>query len=177
MSIRYTNYFLDTEFVEDGETIMPISLALVGEDGRELYFEMEFDQAKAIAHDFVRKNVLPKLRCKERLTREQARDAILEFVGGPPHPSESKSPPLFWAYYASYDWIILSQIFGTMMDLPHHFPKHSMDLQQWWVQLGRPDGVKPPDPEDEHYALADARWNLEFYRRLGNFEARKGEEG
>jgi hypothetical protein len=30
-------YFLDTEFIEDGKTIDLISIALVAEDGREIY--------------------------------------------------------------------------------------------------------------------------------------------
>lgn len=159
------NYFTDTEFVEDGSTIMPISIALVSEDCRELYIELDFDEAKAEAHDFVREHVLPHLRIPqaERCTKPQACERILEFLGEDPDP-------MFWAYYADYDWVLLCQLFGTMIDLPDPFPKFCMDLQQWWVQLGRPKGVKPAKPKNAHDALADARWNYVFYQNLKAFE-------
>lgn len=157
------NYFIDTEFVEDGSTIMPISLALVSEDCRELYLELDFDEAKAEAHDFVRENVLPHLRLANRSSKQEAREVILEFLGEDPDP-------MFWAYYADYDWVLLCQLFGTMIDLPDPLPKHCMDLQQWWVQLGRPGGVKPAKPKNAHDALADARWNYVFYQNLKAFD-------
>jgi hypothetical protein len=50
-------YFLDTEFIEDGETIDLISIGLVAEDGRELYLvnqECRFERASK----WVEKNVL-----------------------------------------------------------------------------------------------------------------------
>ena len=50
-------YFFDFEFIEDGKTIDPISLGLVCEDGRELYFVFEeCDWSKA--NDWVVENVL-----------------------------------------------------------------------------------------------------------------------
>lgn len=155
-------YLLDTEFVEDGHTIMPISLALVSlRDDQKLYIEFDFDEDKAKAHDFVRENVLPHLRCKKRLSREEGAQAIVDFVD---------LTPQFWAYYASYDWVLLCQLFGTMMDLPEHFSKMCFDLQQWWCQLGAGQDVRPPLPENSHDALVDAKWNREFYLRLEKFE-------
>ncbi len=161
-------FFLDTEFVEDGQTIMPISLALVREDDRELYLEFDFDEDKAVRHDFVRENVLPHLAGQERYTREQAAERIQHFLGlGPKHPAESRPKNIeIWAYFADYDWVLFCQIFGTMQDLPEHCPRFCMDLQQWWVQLGAPRGVKPPAPIKVHHALADADWNKAFYDRL-----------
>ncbi len=40
--------------------------------------------------------------------------------------------PEFWAYYADYDWVVLCQLFGTMMDLPAHWPMFCMDIKQLW---------------------------------------------
>lgn len=162
-------YFLDTEFLEDGKTIMPISMGIVCDDGRELYFEMEFDEERARAHDFVREHVLPHLRIpsSDRLSREQAQAKIMNFTG-------EDSNPQFWAYYADYDWVLLCQIFGTMLDLPNHYPKYCMDLQQWWVQLGRPEGLKPQKPQKNHHALEDARWNFAFFRNLIRHQLRPG---
>ena len=146
-------FFLDTEFVEDGQTIMPISLALVSQGGGQLYLEFHFDEKKANAHHFVRDNVLPHLRGQERYTKEQARDRILGFVG---RAKEIE----FWAYYADYDWVLFCQIFGTMMELPFYWPKFCFDLQQHYVLHAAPMGVKkPPPPQNQHDALADALWN------------------
>lgn len=152
--------FLDTEFEEDGKTIMPISIGMVKQSGSSLYLELEFDEERANRNDFVRENVLPHLRNGERLTKLEARDRILGFVG---RPKELE----FWAYYADYDWIVLCQIFGRMVDLPFFFPKFCFDLQQHYVLHAEPIGVeKPPQPENQHDALADALWNREFYLRM-----------
>jgi len=153
------NYFLDTEFEENGETIMPISLALVREKGCELYIELEFDRARARANPFVRNYVLPYIGNQVPLSRVVAAKAIVEYIGDDPSP-------VFWAYYADYDWVLLCQLFGTMMDLPPHFPKFCLDLQQWYVQLGKPKDAKPEKPREEHNALADAYWNRAFFWNL-----------
>ena len=168
-------YLFDTEFVEDGSTIMPISLGMVSEDDRSLYIEFEHDEEKARAHDFVRENVLPHLQGTNPLTREQARDEIVRFMrlDRPPHGVPRREPPEIWAYFADYDWVVFCQIFGTMMDLPEGLPKFCMDLQQWWVQLGRPEGVKPPKHIKAHNALADADWNKSFYKMLLSFSVLK----
>jgi hypothetical protein len=161
------NYFLDTEFYEDGELIHPISLGLVCEDGRELYLEFQFDES--IVSNWVRDNVVCYLEWEpeDRLTRQEAAKRVLEFVG------EGKLE--FWAYFADYDWIVMCQMFGTMMDLPENFPKYCMDLQQWWVQQGRPFKAKlfPPQPTNRHNALADAKWNVGVWKALNDYERLK----
>jgi hypothetical protein len=154
--------FIDSEFEEDGETIMPISLALVKPDKRHLYIEFDFDVPRAQRNAFVRDNVLPHLRNDVRLTRAQARDEVLGFVGWSGHRNDTE----FWGYYADYDWVLMAQLFGRMVDLPPNYPMFCMDLQQWWVQLGRPEGVKPGKPKKAHDALEDALWNLRFYNAL-----------
>jgi len=65
-------------------------------------------------------------------------------------------------------------LFGSMLDLPPHFPMLCMDLKQWMVQLGAPDTVKPDKSEAEHNALEDARWNLRLHRRLGQYAEGQG---
>lgn len=157
-------FFIDSEFEEDGKTIMPISLAIVKPDKRHLYIEFDFDVPRAQRNPFVRDNVLPHLRNKERLTREQARDEVMSFVGW----KRSCLDLEFWGYYADYDWVLLAQLFGRMVDLPPNYPMFCMDLQQWWCQLGYPDGVKPGKPKKAHDALEDALWNLRFYNALKN---------
>ncbi len=65
-----------------------------------------------------------------------------------------------------------------MMDLPEGWPKFCRDLKQLSVDLGSPK--HPPDPEGEHDALIDARWNRDLYNFLDNvrpiYRAEKGRE-
>ena len=152
-------YYLDTEFYEDGMRIHPISLAIVREDYKELY--MEFKVTVPL-DPWLEENVVPHLikSDAEKVTSAEAAELIKEFVGDDEEPE-------FWAYYADYDWVLFAMLFGRMIDLPENFPKYCMDLKQLWVHLGRPEKqrVNPPNPV-EHFALADAKWNLEFHKNL-----------
>ena len=115
--MRKRRFYLDTEFYEDGRTIDLISLALVREDGQHLYLvSAEADLGRV--SPWVRENVLPHLPPKDdhawsyrsRIARE-----VTVFTG--PDANDGLKPEL-WAYYADYDWVVLCQLFGTMMQLP-----------------------------------------------------------
>jgi len=174
-------YFLDSEFIEDGTTIELISIGIVAEDGREYYaISNEFNPAKA--SKWVEENVLSHLPAmgsrirqkiggdESRITRawkprEQIKQDILAFVGDAPE---------FWAYFADYDWIILCQLFGTMMDLPEYFPKYCRDIKQLADDLSLYP-IPIPDATPLHNALADARWAKnawDFLSLHGNCKAR-----
>jgi hypothetical protein len=167
-------YFLDTEFYEDGSTIDLISIAVVAEDGREFYAcstEARLDRVSP----WVREHVLPQLPRYDdkmwisRSTIAQRLDRFVYTLSDPRLPMHDRGPQ-FWAYFADYDWVALCQLFGTMMTLPQHFPRHCMDLKQWAVQLGvNKDNVLsgwPKQEHGEHNALHDARWNAELYAFL-----------
>ena len=144
-------YYFDTEFIERGALypITLISIGIVAEDGREFYAESsEFNREDC--NPWVQANVLPHLRFGG-VTRREIADAVRAFVGDDPKHE-------FWAYYADYDWVVFCQLFGTMIDLPHGWPMFCLDLIQEVKRLGLPREALPPDPTDEHYALADARW-------------------
>jgi 3'-5' exoribonuclease-like protein len=163
------NYFKDFEFNEDGRVIEPISLGMVCEDGRELYMEFQFDEDKVReTNPWVRDNVLPLLTWpkNKRVDFEEARIQLYNFIGSDRHTEVS---PIFWGYFCDYDWVCFCRIYGKMVDLPSHFPKYCMDLQQYYKQLGSPSGVKPPKAKSEHNSLVDARWNRQFYRSLEQF--------
>ena len=152
-------YFVDTEFYEDGKTIDLISLGVVAEDGRELYLCNREAQLHRV-NDWVRANVLPKLPPygdPAWVTRQEIADQLMLFTGDPTKIS-------FVGYYCDYDWVVICQLFGTMMDLPKHFPMWCYDLKQLSVDVGSPK--HPLDPKDEHNALADARWNRDLYAFL-----------
>jgi len=171
-------YFFDTEFIEDGKTIDLISIGIVAEDGRELYC-VNRDAKLHLASDWVYKNVMPHLPKYGDLAwmdHASIKHKISNFVYGPTKYDNEinlyvdekpiDSNPEFWAYYADYDWVAFCQIFGTMMDLPSHFPKFCMDLKQLSVMKGNPQ--HPKQTGTEHNALEDARWNKQLYDFLIN---------
>lgn len=151
-------FFFDTEFIEDGKTIDPISIGIVAEDGSEYYaIFSDFDESKA--SDFVKTEVLPHL--EPHITRKPKHviaKEILEFV------SSKTNIPEFYAYYAAYDWILLCQLYGTMMDLPKGWPMYCLDIKQIHHQLNKPR--LPGQDGTVHNALDDARWNHKLYNYL-----------
>lgn len=151
-------YFLDFEFLEDGATIDPISLGIVAEDGRELYVQfIQADDFDARLTPWLRENVLPHLTAEPWLTKQAARQAVLDFVG-------RDQQIQFWGYYADYDWVALCQLFGRMIDLPKGWPKYCRDIKQLCDDLGNPK--LPEQGKSEHHALADARWNKQAWEFL-----------
>lgn len=151
-------YFLDTEFIESGPEfpLIPLSVGIVAEDEREFYVVNE-DAPLELASDWVRANVLPQLG-GPKLGIKQIGPAILRWMTDP--------KPEFWGYYADYDWVVLCQLFGTMMTLPKGWPMYCRDLKQWSDQLGAP---KFASPKGEHNALVDAKWNMRLYDYLKEF--------
>ena len=138
--------WFDTEFIEDGKTIELLSIGLVAEDGRELYLvNPEADLSKA--SQWVNENVIPHLGESRASSKLALRECLQVFC---------KDTPEFWGYYADYDWVVLCQLFGTMMDLPKGWPMYCRDLRQALDVKGW-SGIKQPD-EARHHALDDARW-------------------
>lgn len=150
--------WFDTEFIEDGKTIDLISIGMVREDGATLYIEnSECDFMRA--SPWVTENVLPKLTGRTAaVPRFRIAQCVKEFAG---------SNPEFWAYYADYDWVVLCQLYGTMMDLPNGWPMFCLDLKQAAHVLGNPK--LPEQRSGEHNALDDALWTKaawEFLAKL-----------
>lgn len=145
-------FWFDTEFIEDGKTIDLISIGIVAEDGSTYYAEAtECDRSRA--SQWVKDNVL--VHCSSGalfVPRRQIAADIIEFVG---------EAPEFWAYYADYDWVVLCQLFGTMMDLPKGWPMYCRDIKQLCDSLGNPK--LPEQTGKAHDALADAMWNRQAY--------------
>ena len=167
-------YWYDTEFIEDGSTIDLISIGIVAEDGREYYaISTEFDESKA--SDWVKENVLLHLpsrtedahkvvfQKKDWKPRGQIAGDLIHFC----NPTLYGKPE-FWAYYADYDHVALCQVFGTMMDLPKGWPRHTNDIKQFCDYLGNPK--LPVQGKSEHHALYDARWNREAWEFLLQYQ-------
>ncbi len=153
-----TRYAFDTEFDEDGRTIELISIGIASDDGREYYAcSKEFDPLHCNA--WVKENVLvhlPPPGDPAWKSRAQIRDEVKAFA------EAGRWLPEFWAYYADYDWVVLCQLFGRMVDLPPTFPKHCKDLKQLLdtYENIRKDDLPPPEGP-VHHALTDARWVMQ----------------
>jgi hypothetical protein len=153
-------YFYDCEFIEDGRTIELVSIGFVAEDGREFYaVSTEFDGTRAI--DWVRRNVLDKLPAPADpvwRSRARIREDLLSYLLAPGEPIE------LWAWMASYDHVVLAQLWGDMRALPRSIPRFTHELRQRWESLGEP--ALPAAPPDQHDALADARHNLARWKAI-----------
>lgn len=153
-------YFLDCEFHEQGPTkpIELISLALVPDSPRSPLYVVNSDYAWSTSSDWLKANVQPHLYAGGPAIMPFANigATILGYIGA--------EKPEFWGYYADYDWVVLCQCFGAMIDLPKGWPMFCMDIKQLAVEKGNP---RLPEQKDiEHNALADAAWNREAYRFL-----------
>jgi hypothetical protein len=175
------DYFYDTEFLEDGPDY-PIELISLGvkrrRDGR-LYYAVssEFDLHRAWHHggpsgDFwLRNNVLNQLP----LVMRDPHTIWLDGSGTPmldhQHPAVKTRNEIvqdlielfelgvemkrrLWAWYADYDHVVLSQLWGTMVQLPYGMPMFTHDLKQVVDLAGNP--AMPKQAEGEHNALHDA---------------------
>jgi len=151
-------YFIDTEFIEYPNTIDLISIGIVCQDGRSFYSICnEFDGAKA--SQWVRNNVIVHLEPKNSglwRSKHKISIEIKYFIG--------IDKPEFWGYYCDYDWVVFCWLFGTMMELPRGYPMYCKDLKQLCDSLGNPK--LPEQKENEHNALADAKWNKNIYEFL-----------
>lgn len=158
----YRAVYFDTEFMENGETIVPLSIGLTCEwgvgDESDLYIvfsNIDHDQAD----DWVKENVIPHLYTGRyvELTTNEAGAYIHDWV------TYKVGKPHFWADYAAYDWILLCQLYGRMIDLPDTYPMYCMDVQNLKQLVGYTD--KLPEPTLGHNALSDA-YNVRTRVRL-----------
>ncbi len=167
-------FFYDTEFMENGYGQLElISIGIVDETGKKLYYACNKDADLTKANDWVKENVIPKLPVKGSnywCTVNQIRKGILKFI------KPSKVDPVeLWGYYSSYDHVLFCWIFGRMIDLPPGMPMLTFDIKQLAETFGNPE--LPPKPEEEHNALADAMWTRKAFLFLQEkMWAKPGEE-
>lgn len=178
--MKKTKYFFDTEFHcfkwRGVNTIQLISIGIIDENGKELYLiSNEFSTKKAWANWWIRKNVCMKLDNSitnyrtfkdfintNGINRLEMKERILAYCDDKPE---------FWAYYASYDWVVFCWIFGNMIDLPSHFPQYPMDLMNVITMFNIDKSkLKIDIPNDNlHNALDDAKWNMNAWNWINNY--------
>lgn len=92
-----------------------------------------------------------------------------EFLGRANQYGWNGEQPEFYAYYADYDWVLFCSLFGRMINLPKGFPMYCIDLKQMMNEKGLTKEWKQkncPDPEGQHNALVDAKWNHDLYKKI-----------
>jgi hypothetical protein len=154
-----TRIVYDTEFIDDGLSITPLSIAMVRDDGAELYAVTDDITAMARAADsaWLRDNVLRWLPVTVDLRADLGHGQISAHVSwDDEHPDYEKlrsldeiadmvedfvlerPNPQLWAYYGSYDHVLYAQLFGPMSELPNGMPMYTLDIKQRAVELGDP---------------------------------------
>lgn len=171
--------YYDTEFFDDGKTIELISIGMVAENGDELYcISGDLNFSRFYYDDWHIANTLPSLPYELRtfgdkgriikaiedhpdaariMSRDRIRDNVLKFI------IEHSDPKVaLWAWYGSYDHVVLAQLWGKMTNLPYGVvPMWTNDLRQ---EVQRKSDLLnfeiglPAQPDGQHNALADARW-------------------
>lgn len=163
--MKKLRYFFDTEFIEEPGFLMPISIGIVCEDGREFYGINEAARAHFHRADaWVYENVIAKLPAmavrgttsqRPWMFPDEMAKGIMEFICARPFNTE----PEFWAYFASYDWVCLFTLLGRkLIDHPKDWPMYCLDLRQTMHERGTTKDMLPPKPPGAHNALEDARW-------------------
>lgn len=185
-----TNVFMyDSEFLEIGPAspISLISIGMVHPASGKTYYAVNADMPVAAIkrHPWLMENVWPYLptlqghpsgmscRCRDQRhldksdpvlkPRAQIAAELAMFVStlGDARREENE----LWAWYGSYDHVVLAQSYGRMIDLPQCMPMLTHDLKVEHIRQGRPD--LPEQSTKEHHALADALHNVEVGRVLG----------
>jgi hypothetical protein len=178
-----TTIWYDTEFIEDGRTIDLISIGMVRDDGREYYAvnaavgllhaDSDDDLHKRICNSrWLMDHVVPNLPVRGKIDplglggahpsftldtrstlvrpRWVIANEVRDFVQSSP-----VLPVTLKGWYSDYDHVLLSQLYGRMIDRPEHFPMWTYDLKQECERLGNP--AVPEQSTTEHHALGDAK--------------------
>ncbi|MFI6986069.1 hypothetical protein ACIBSV_46955 [Embleya sp. NPDC050154] len=176
----------DTEFIEDGQTIGLISIALVAEDDGEYYaVNADMPIRRIRRHPWLMDNVVPglpqphgdrRLTMPQRwlydyaspLSRRSQRiaDEVRNFLANTPDLE-------LWAWYAAFDHVALAWLWGPMSNLPPGIPMWTNDIRQEAHRLGLTDDDLPQQEAGVHNALADARHNLVRLRFLDQVAAER----
>lgn len=161
--------YFDTEFIEDGKTIELLSLGAVREDGAQFY-GVNTDADLDRASEWVKEHVIPHLQESFPVSAQYtplrvhvgSRAGLANVFYSWALDGLARAEKLqFWGYFADYDWVLVCQLYGRMIDLPPRFPHFAYDLRQWLNENGFADARQPED--HPHHALLDARWVAEAH--------------
>lgn len=152
--------FLDCEFTQLNAQAKLISLALVAEDGRELYVELSDSYGLGDCSDFVKDHVLPQLDpARYVCTIAEAQTKLASFM------SSLHSNVQILSDAPEFDW----EFFCELMYVDGHWPVYvsnrPLNLHDWYDELESKE-VAFEIPEVPHHALSDARILASLYKSL-----------
>lgn len=156
-------YFYDWEFDENGQTIKPISLGMVAEDGRELYlinntYFRQLDAGLVNPIQWVRDNVIAKIPAIDRgiygRPLSEFAKLVLNFISDGNRYLKREDIEL-WGHFAAYDHVCLAQLWGPMVNLPKPIPMYTND--DMTIRGFQLPPTRPPEMP-EHHALWDAKY-------------------
>lgn len=153
-------YFYDTEFYDDGNTVELISIGIVAEDGR-MHYSVNSEAPFHWINDtqpWLRENVIEQLPDEYFWKpKAQIRDEVYAFLTEDAHPD-------LWAWFAAYDHLCLSQLWGRMIDVPAPIPQFTNDVRALvnWTGITR----LPSQTAGKHDALQDARHVKTMYEHI-----------
>ena len=169
-----TKVFLDTEFLDDGRRIEPVSLALVSQTAAEYYAVCaDSDITQVVAHPWLRAHVVPHLPITVTPPDWHWNTAHPDFAHVKPRAQIAseirafltlQAEPEIWAWYSPFDTVVLCQLFGPMSDLPAEIPAFTRDLMQ---EASRVSATLPSQQPPVHHALSDARHDLLIATAIG----------
>lgn len=150
--------FMDGEFTKlTTKGVKFLSLALITEEGKELYLEIQ--QPNQDIDPWVKENVLPLLN-GTAVTEKQAREEIIRFV----KENYREDKPVMVADVNQFDWNGICELFGVW-DIPFFYIpidfstilfSKGIDIDIDRIQLAKDLGIDIAGFK-QHNALTDAR--------------------
>lgn len=169
--------------------IRPLYLKCIGNNGvYHRYTEQTFHKIYGKPNNQIAKEIFDFVNPQIAYSA----DKYKEFINGSndlafePLSGYHFTKPVFWGYFADYDWVLFCSLWGTMMSLPAGFPMYCRDLKQeldtaaeeYAASSFSMGGLIPfdkkielikqvksyPKQTNEHLAIADALWNFELYK-------------
>jgi hypothetical protein len=166
------NFHYDFEFKEDGVTIEPISLGMVDDNGHELYLihrpainNFRKRKTKGILDQtdlWLQENVFNHITFEDEdifgcNSKAEMATKVYSFITDYNPGNQSAE---LWGYFAAYDHVCLSQLFGRMIDLPYPMPMFTNELMT--IRNGRSKPARPTSLP-EHHSLMDAKYQKMIY--------------
>lgn len=150
-----------------------------------LQMQYEYRQYDQFTEEFNRDNFIWLLETHGK-TIHQIKTEIIAYLN-----PQSHDPIKLFGYYSAYDHVVFCWLFGKMIDLPSGMPMYTIDLKQELDRVANvflEKTIKAPivssdwhpkyalnhlkdehavpypiQSENEHNALADAKWNKELH--------------
>lgn len=147
---------VDCEFTQLNSSSKLISMALVAEDGREVYFELNDNYTISDCSEFVVEWVLPQLTGdRDSISTESARNRLLGFLAKFDIVDIMSDAP-------DWDW----EFFCSMAYHQGKWPNNVSNRPTNLIDLYNERGVQVDDaPELPHHALLDARLLMLYYKK------------